>query len=111
MKKSVMVGIMVLVLSICFVALPVKPSFACDFDFGIEGSNWGNFNLATSENEISFGVNTGSSVSGYVHGSPPGNANLSWEGGVQIETNMDFGNLQVYSNTWHCTNVSINIDP
>ena len=114
MKKLFMIGL-VLISAICLTV----PSFACG-SFGvegnIEGANWGNFDLLSSNNQINFGLDTGSTLSGYALIERTGcglggGIEMDWSGGVSIESAMDFGNVQIQTSVWHNTNMNINADP
>lgn len=114
MKNLAMIVLVLVCLT--FAAVPL---FACEsigIEGGIEGHQWGNLDLSSSPKGISFGINTGSAVTGYATmtrtgWSLYGNADMNWYGGSQIEAVLDLGNVQIYSNTWHNTNMSINLDP
>ena len=116
--KKLIVGIIVvpvLVLALGTAALACGQQI--DVNLGIEGTNFGSFDLRLGENpeSIKFGMESGSKVSGFgsLHttGGLAGGGIASWDGVVNISSQMDFGSVQINASIWNRTKMTLSVDP
>ena len=116
--KKLIIGIIVvpvLVLALGTAALACGQQI--DVNLGIEGTNFGKFNLTLGENpeSINFGMESGSNVIGYgsLHttGGLAGGGTVGWDGIVDIRSQMNFGSVLIDASIWNRTTMTLSVDP